>query len=479
VTRDGSFIDYLQARSGVFVGPELWRVPFLGGTPKRLIAEVWTPVGWSPDGRHMAFVRVHARENSEDLVVADADGGRERVVTTRRRPKGFVSAFFSSSTTRPAWSPDGRVIAVFGFDGQPARPQVEFVDAATGVETVRAAQPGFVPQGLAWLGSAAVILSQPKEIRSQVQLWRMSYPDGALSPLTNDLNSYVGLDVSADLGSVVTSRSEIKIGLWVGDAIGSRGAEVVAPVPATTAVVAMVWAGERVVFDSTVNGRPGIVGVTPGTGGPMEITSQGGLPAATSDGKAILFIDTDGLWKLDAGYGARPVRLVSGDAIFPVVTPDNRAVVFLSQRSGVQSPWMVPIDGGEPAEVVRAFAGDGSLDVSPDSRRLLFGTTGANNEFTWAMCDLPRCAKRLNLSPPSSPVFAQPRFTADGRGLTYVDFTGSNLWLQPFDGGQPHQLTHFTDRQIRSFAYSHDGKRLAIARATTTNDIVLLKGLNK
>ena len=76
-------------------------------------------------------------------------------------------------------------------------------------------------------------------------------------------------------------------------------------------------------------------------------------------------------------------------------------------------------------------------------------------------------------------MFAQPRFTADGRGLTYVDFTGSNLWLQPFDGGQPHQLTHFTDRQIRSFAYSHDGKRLAIARATTTNDIVLLKGLNK
>ena len=28
-----------------------------------------------------------------------------------------------------------------------------------------------------------------------------------------------------------------------------------------------------------------------------------------------------------------------------------------------------------------------------------------------------------------------------------------------------------------SFAYSPDGKRLAVARATVTNDIVLLKGL--
>ena len=42
----------------------------------------------------------------------------------------------------------------------------------------------------------------------------------------------------------------------------------------------------------------------------------------------------------------------------------------------------------------------------------------------------------------------------------------------------PYQLTHFTDgRTITDFAWSHDGKRLAIARSVTTNDIVLFKGL--
>ena len=44
----------------------------------------------------------------------------------------------------------------------------------------------------------------------------------------------------------------------------------------------------------------------------------------------------------------------------------------------------------------------------------------------------------------------------------------------------PRQLTHFSDnRQIADFAWSRDGKRLAIARATVTNDIVLIKGLRR
>jgi hypothetical protein len=67
----------------------------------------------------------------------------------------------------------------------------------------------------------------------------------------------------------------------------------------------------------------------------------------------------------------------------------------------------------------------------------------------------------------------------DGRGLAFVDGdTEANVWVQPLDGQPPHQLTHFNDgRTIVSFAWSRDGTRLAVARATVTNDIVLFKGL--
>jgi hypothetical protein len=52
--------------------------------------------------------------------------------------------------------------------------------------------------------------------------------------------------------------------------------------------------------------------------------------------------------------------------------------------------------------------------------------------------------------------------------------------VQPLDGSKPRQLTHFTDeRPIVDYRWSRDGKRLAIARASVTNDIVLFKGLKK
>ena len=52
-----------------------------------------------------------------------------------------------------------------------------------------------------------------------------------------------------------------------------------------------------------------------------------------------------------------------------------------------------------------------------------------------------------------------------------------NLWNQPIDGGAPKPVTNFTSEQIFSFAWSADGKRLAIARGTVTNDVVLVSNL--
>jgi len=73
------------------------------------------------------------------------------------------------------------------------------------------------------------------------------------------------------------------------------------------------------------------------------------------------------------------------------------------------------------------------------------------------------------------------RWTPNGRGVAYVrDRPHSNIWVQLLDGAAPRALTSFTDgREILDFAWSRDGTRLAIARATTTTDIVLFKGLQR
>lgn len=73
-----------------------------------------------------------------------------------------------------------------------------------------------------------------------------------------------------------------------------------------------------------------------------------------------------------------------------------------------------------------------------------------------------------------------PRWTPDGNALAYLPGPRTNIWVQPLDGSKPRQLTHFADEHpIVDYRWSRDGKQLAIARSTVTNDIVLFKGLRK
>jgi Tol biopolymer transport system component len=68
------------------------------------------------------------------------------------------------------------------------------------------------------------------------------------------------------------------------------------------------------------------------------------------------------------------------------------------------------------------------------------------------------------------------RWSPDQKSLQFVQTHkgASNIWEQPLAGGPPRQVTHFTSDHIFSFAWSHDGKTLYVARGTTTSDVVLL-----
>ena len=69
------------------------------------------------------------------------------------------------------------------------------------------------------------------------------------------------------------------------------------------------------------------------------------------------------------------------------------------------------------------------------------------------------------------------RFTPDGKSVAYaaVDDQGvANIWSQSLQGGAPKPITDFKNDIIFDFAWSPDGKQLAISRGRTTRDVVLL-----
>ena len=155
----------------------------------------------------MAFIRADAAASTEELLVADGDGGGERVLVKRERPRGFISTFYAGAL---------RVGLVAGWTCHRGV-RCRYLGGVTSCSSMSrrgrrrfALQPGYIPQGLAWLGPGHVAGPAQDDWIAH-QLSRMSYPDGTVLPVTNDLSSYVGVDITNDRTSVVTSRSDIRL----------------------------------------------------------------------------------------------------------------------------------------------------------------------------------------------------------------------------------------------------------------------------
>jgi Tol biopolymer transport system component len=218
----------------------------------------------------------------------------------------------------------------------------------------------------------------------------------------------------------------------------------------------------------------------PGGGQPEELLKNATSPTFTSDGNTMVYyseLSNPGIWKASSN-GLNPVRLVGGAAFWPVITADDKSVIYESFGAGKLQLWIVPLAGGEPRLLNPAEAAHPR--ISPDGKSLAFGHREKEQWFL-AVCDLPACAQVRHVRPMNIRVFTL-QWTPDGRALAYsITKDGAlNLMIQPLDGSPERQLTHFSDgKTIYDFKWSSDGKHLAITRASTSQDIVLFRSAAK
>jgi hypothetical protein len=112
ISPSGDHVDFVRLEGDT---RELWRVPLLGGSPQKIAEDVWSAVGWSPDGRSFAFMRANLEKYVGSLIRANADGSNLQVLARREPPLVFSGAFQPGSpATRPSWNSDGTEIVVPG-----------------------------------------------------------------------------------------------------------------------------------------------------------------------------------------------------------------------------------------------------------------------------------------------------------------------------------------------------------------------------
>ena len=315
------------------------------------------------------------------------------------------------------------------------------------------------------------------------QIWHISRPGGTVERIPNDLSNYNGISINDEGNTIATVQSQNSSSVWlIPDGKTESATKITSGTNEGARGIAVMPDG-RVIYTVAASGTSDLYVVNPDGTNLTQLTSDtalNGLPRVPADGRFIVFLSartgSPHLWRMNSD-GTNVTQLTNGMAeINPEVSPDGKWVIF--QNITDLGLWKISTDGGTPAQVTNklaaqaAFSPDGKLvacryresDLSPFKLGLIDFVTG-------------QIVKSIDIPPGDNTL----QWTPDGRAVLYVTRQGgvANIWSQPIDGGPAKQITNFKSDLIFAFDLSADGKSMALARGTVSNDVVLIAAVDE
>ncbi len=486
---DGHYLYYREeAEPGT-----VYQTLSLGGPAKKVAENVWSDISVSPDGKHLAFFRRDAGLTQHLLIVTTIDGSGERQVAAQSAPRDFRGG-------APGWSPDGTRVVVASGQQQQFFPKLLMIDIASGEVTELNIPRWRAIFRALWMpdGERLVITARDGD-EPYSQMWMLSWRDGSIRRLTNDLESYFWLSMSADGQMLVTRQQRIISHVWLlPEADIKRARQLTFGERALDSYAGVAWTpNDRIVFTSFVNNVTDLYSMNTDGSDRVQLIMNAGQdntdPSIASDGSSIVFTSnrtrSPQIWRMDID-GRNPRQLTSDEgsrerAIAGSLSPDGREVFFIKHGAGPAAIWKMPIEGGEAVKVsnLTDATAESFVSVSPDGKWLAYRHVASRQE--------PRGEERtIQVGLIASDGSGEPKvfdlpmrrptiqWAADSTAFYYAagTFNNSALMRQPINGDPPQKLTEFPDR-VFNFAWSRDGKNLAVARGRQLGDAILIRNL--
>ncbi|MEQ1642148.1 MAG: winged helix-turn-helix domain-containing protein [Pyrinomonadaceae bacterium] len=471
---DNSFIYYTLKEPNVD-SANLYRIPLLGGEPTLIIQNVGSVIV-SPDGKSLATIKVDRGANRSQIIVTTPEGKQERIVHTN---PDLDSGYYSVT-----WSPDGRKLLISFMKQEPDHKTwyIAEIPSEGGPETRIGERSDFRIGNAIWLPDmTGIITNEVDETSKLPQIFYRSYPDGKRRRITNDLNYYQGISMTADGGTIVAMQTKTDRNIW-----SVTNGSVEQPLQLTEGVDkhfdTVRWVGnDYIYYDLDENGTFTNYNLwrmrTDGSEDRQITFGMGNnrQPAVSPDGRNIVYVSKAGgrqdLWIVDADGGEpRQVTNSEYNPFNPNFSADGQTIYFDSLQDGVESIMSVPSSGGNPSQIVR-----GKIwlwAISPDGKQLAYATERTGKAIVCVLSlDGSRSEHELEIN---ADTFLS--WSPDGK---FVEFNtqsdeSKNIWRKPLAGGKAFPVTTFKNGRIHRFAWSKDAKTLAVIRQFPSYDAMLL-----
>jgi Tol biopolymer transport system component len=488
---DGATV--LFVRQGGSGKSDVFRVPALGGAPRRII-EDGVDAAWSPDGSRIAVLRQVQRKDGYDtkVLLVNPDGSGLTDLATLRNMAG----------QHPRWSPDGKRIAV--SDTSPGyrnrRPSLVGLDGK--VTEPKLLQNAGLHSNVAWIDNDRVVMAEvtsttyaPSGMGSRVFLKNLV--TGESLNLFYTQEPVFRLDVTND-GRVIVDQIVVRQNLHelpLPGAAGGTGRWLTRGA-SQDRQPAYSRDGKLVVFSTTMSGNLDIWSVSTEDGALRRLTEDPADdfdPAMSPDGKYLLWSSRRSgnyeIWIANAdGTGARKLTSDGVDAENPTMTPDGQWVVYNSYNSTRAGVWKIHPDGKGDTRI--SSEGTAQLpEVSPDGKWVAYSTSMVGTRFlsvvsidggeVQRVSELvypPAAGMQGNFSP------GRARWSADGKSLAFLDCIQSGacgLRMQKFEPGGDTRATRrdLTPFDLfappESFSLSPDGKTMVLSANDQAERIVI------
>jgi tricorn protease len=408
---------------------KIWLVERAGGVAKRLTNtpnDETSPV-FSPDGRRIAFSRLNG--NDWDVFIVQADGSGEPMRVTMMPEDDFVTG----------WSPDGREVIFETTRDEESLTRLyktssERLALATPLPLHQSFNGSFSPDGTRIVYNPRSGAGDWRYYRGgyAAPMWIANLKTGALEKLSNGTYNDRNPVWVGDKIFFVSDRTGI-FNVHVYDTKTRKAEQLtkyagsgVRTASATTGAAVYVQAGRIHVVDLNTNKDQVIdVSVTPDTSelAPRNVTAirflEEILPSATGDrivfgarGDVIVFDPANGSYKNLTNTPGIAER-------YPVISPDNKSVAYMSDESGEYALHVRSLEG-DTVKKIRIEERPSfywNLVWSPDSRKLAFPDRRLG---LWLIDLNSETALRVDSSTYSAQESWGANFSPDSRFLAYA-----------------------------------------------------------